>query len=365
MIELSSCRLTRRLRLTRRQWLALLPMAAAGAEAKPPAWRKALPGYRYQFPRDHFSHPDFQTEWWYYTGNVTTPEGRPFGFELTFFRQGIDPVPSENVWSVDQVYLAHLALSDIQGQRFHHHERLNRSGPGLAGVDLERQRIWNGNWRMEWRNGDQHLAAVAPEFNLRLALHSGKPPVINGRDGISQKSPGEGRASHYISFTRLLAQGELELAGQKLRLAGTAWMDHEIFTNHLGDQLSGWDWLSLQLANGTELMVYRLRRQDRSIEPLSHGTFVDGAGRARGLSLDEFSFTPTGRTWNRYPLEWRVKVPSLGIDLEVSTPMENQQLVSTNRFSPSYWEGAVRVKGQPGPGVGYLEMTGYDRALTI
>ena len=151
----------------------------------------ALPGYRYQFPRDHFSHRGFQTEWWYYTGNLQTQDGRPFGFELTFFRKGVArPAKITSPWDVDDLYLAHLALTDIHGRRFFNTERLNRAGPGLAGASLDERRIWNGNWQVRWTGDRQSLQAVAEEFSFTLDLDPRKPPVIHGRDGISQKAEG-------------------------------------------------------------------------------------------------------------------------------------------------------------------------------
>ena len=195
----------------------------------PPAWRLrapptlpiALPGYHYEFPRDHFNHPEFQTEWWYYTGNLHAADGRRFGFELTFFRQGVDRSATQpaSVWDVRDVWMAHLALSDIDGHRFFHTERLNRAGPGLAGADLDQARVWNGNWQAQWhaRDARRNCSAVADSFSFDLSLHSEKPPVIHGENGVSQKSRGAGHASHYISFTRLATRGTIVLDGKQLR----------------------------------------------------------------------------------------------------------------------------------------------------
>ncbi|HWF48979.1 MAG TPA: carotenoid 1,2-hydratase, partial [Bryobacteraceae bacterium] len=148
-------------------------------------WQLALPGYHYEFPRDNFNHPDYQTEWWYYTGNLHTADGRRFGFELTFFREGVDLKASSNgVWDPSQIYFAHLALSDINGGHFYHTERLNRAGPGLAGASLAQQTYWNGNWQVRWislTTGQQELRAVADQFTLDLNLNPEKPLVINGK----------------------------------------------------------------------------------------------------------------------------------------------------------------------------------------
>src|SRR5216683_1868674 len=178
-------------------------------------YRTALPGYRYEFPRDHFNHPEFQTEWWYYTGNVHTVEGRRFGFELTFFRQGVDrQTQPPATWDVRDVWLAHFALSDIDGNRFLHTERLNRSGPGIAGADATQARVWNGNWQSKWNGDSQQLDAIADRFSFHLKLESAKAPVIHGKDGVSQKAEGSGRASHYVSLTRLITKGSIVIEGK-------------------------------------------------------------------------------------------------------------------------------------------------------
>ncbi len=316
----------------------------------------AKPGYRYEFPRDYYSHPEFRTEWWYWTGNLHDASGRRFGFELTFFRQAVsekDRAP-RSPWDATDLYLAHLALSDISTGRFHHSERVNRAGPGLAGADAMRGAIWNGNWRA----GITELEAINEEFHLRLNFSTSKPPVIHGINGVSPKAAGEGHASHYISFSRLESRGTLTLGGSTFELTGTAWMDHEFFTHQLEADQAGWDWMSIQLDDRTELMLFRLRRKDGSIDPYSAGTYIDAAGRARHLGVADFKITPTGERWNNYPIAWRVEVPSLGLRLEASTPMRNQELGGDSPFTPKYWEGAMDFKGTRS-GVGYLEMTGY------
>src|SRR5271165_1721574 len=207
--------------------LALALLLVIGAASLLAQYQQALPGYKYEFPRDHFDHPAYKTEWWYYTGNLKSSDGHRFGFELTFFRQGVTRTgASQSDWDVRDLYLAHLALSDIDGKRFYHTERLNRAGPGIAGASLQGQKVWNGNWQVEWSNGEQHLRAMAGDFSLDFVLRPGKPPVIHGWNGISQKGPGEGNASHYISFTQLLTSGTVILSGTSHSVAGISWMDH-------------------------------------------------------------------------------------------------------------------------------------------
>jgi predicted secreted hydrolase len=320
-------------------------------------YRVALPGYRYEFPRDHFNHPEFQTEWWYYTGNLRDAHGRRFGFELTFFRQSVDRSREPaTVWDVRDAWLAHLALSDIDGGQFLHAERLNRSGPGLAGASLDLARFWNGNWRVQWdlRAGTQQMEAIDPRFSFNLTLRPLKPPVVHGINGVSQKAAGVGQASHYISFTRLETRGAVILEGHTFQVEGLSWMDHEFFTHQLDAAQSGWDWFSLQLDDGTELMLFRLRRKDGTVDPYSAGTYINARGRTTHLYRDTFSVTP-GKLWNKYPIEWTVRVPSLEIDVRIATRLPQQEFEgSQNR----YWEGAVEIAGSR-HGSGYVEMTGY------
>ncbi len=354
-------------------WLiALLLVALAMPLAA--QYQVALPGYHYQFPRDHFDHPDYQTEWWYYTGNLKAADGHRFGFELTFFRQGIDRGhPRTTDWDIQDIYLAHLALSDLDGGRFYHTQRLNRAGPGLAGASEQLAKVWNGNWQVLWTNGQQQLRAISDNFTLRFVMSSRKPPVIHGKNGVSQKSAGVGQASHYISFTRLLTSGAIELNGKTYQVEGTSWMDHEFFTHQGEASQSGWDWLSLQFDDNTELMLYRFRHKDGSVDPFSAGTFVNADGQSTFLGVSDFSMQPGTQTYASpethavYPVAWRVAVPSLGLEVQIATPLVSQELVTPGNAGLSYWEGAITINGTrksaPAKGVGYLEMTGYARPL--
>jgi predicted secreted hydrolase len=357
----------------------LAPGVAARSAESDSQYAVALPGYRYEFPRDHFDHPDYQTEWWYYTGNVTSADGRRFGFELTFFRQGVTrDAAKAGEWNVRDLYLAHLALSDLNGGQFYHTERTNRAGPGIAGVSVKDARIWNGNWQIRWNADEQTLQAIDPRFELHLTLKSQKPPVIQGENGVSQKAAGAGHASHYISLTRLATNGTITLGGKAFQVSGLAWMDHEFFTHQLERDQIGWDWFSVQLDDDTELMLYRIRRKDGSVDPFSAATFVDASGKSTHLRAAEFSLQPVGATWTSpvtkatYPVQWKIAVPKLGLDLEVKTALPSQELVGgpgNGTLTPSYWEGAVTYDGaREGAkihGAGYLEMTGYDRPFEM
>jgi predicted secreted hydrolase len=344
--------------------LAGLPLWGAGME-----YREAVPGYRYQFPRDHFAHPGFRTEWWYYTGNVRAQDGHRYGFELVFFRQGERRGPAANLsaWRIDDLYLAHLALTDIDGKLFRYYKRLNRAGPGIAGVSFEQGRIWNANWEAQWDAAYhvQTLSVIAERIRFHLRLEPRTPPVIEGENGVSQKAAGAGQASYYVSFPLLAVEGMLNGAA----VSGTAWMDHEWFTNQLAPDEVGWDWFSIQLHNQSELMLYQLRRRDGSIDPYSSGTYIDQTGHATHLTRSQFQLQPLAfwtspQTGARYPIRWRISIPSLKLNLECSAALAAQELISEEAASPTYWEGAVIYRGSA-QGLGYLEMTGYTQPLRL
>jgi predicted secreted hydrolase len=336
-----------------------------------PVWaadyKLALPGYHFEFPGDHFNHPGYQTEWWYYTGNVKASDGHRFGFELTFFRQGVTRDTLQSTWYIHDLYMAHLALSDLSGHRFYHDERINRAGPSIAGIDEKASLIWNGNWQVQLTESRHTLHGIGEKFGIDLSLTPAKPPVIHGRDGISRKAEGAGHASHYISFTRLVSSGTIQLNGTTYQVQGASWMDHEFFTEATDPGEIGWDWLSLQFDNNTELMLYRLRHKDGTVDPYSSGSYIDVHGNCHFLSSNDFNMTPAGENWTspatagKYPIRWHVAIPSLGLQAEVTTPLASQELAT--RLGPSYWEGAIDATGRqsaiPLRGVGYLEMTGY------
>ncbi len=242
---------------------------------------------------------------------------------MTFFRQAISRDPTKTAaWDVQDLYLAHLALSDLDGGKFYHSERTNRSGPGIAAVSEPLGRLWNGNWQIQWHGNDLDLKAFDARFQLHLTLHPEKPPVIHGENGVSQKAEGPGRASHYISLTRLATSGVIDLGNKKFEVSGTSWMDHEFFTHQLDSNQTGWDWLSIQLEDHSEVMLFHIRRKDGSIDPYSAGTYVDAGGKTTHLRATDFTLQPAGENWTspvsgaRYPIHWKVAIPMLTIELE-------------------------------------------------
>ncbi len=346
----------------------------AGGLLAADAFAVARPGWQYRFPRDHAAHPQFRTEWWYYTGHLETADGRPFGYQLTFFRVGLGPPRpgAGSAWAATDVYFAHLALTDIAGKKFVYREKAGRAALGIAGADTHRYRVWIDDWRAALADGDHQLRARDPQVSLDLTLTPQKPPVIHGTDGLSRKAAGEGYASHYYSLTRLATRGALTWEGQTFPVTGLSWMDHEFSSSQLAPDQTGWDWFSLQLDDGCDLMLYLLRRADGSLDPHSSGTLVDSQGGARHLRLADFQVQPRG-SWKSprsaavYPAAWRLTVPAAGYELTLTPTLPDQELVTTLSTQVTYWEGGVRVTGkrdgQPVSGRGYVELTGYAGSL--
>ncbi len=333
------------------------------------SWREATPGYEYSFPRDHAAHEPYRIEWWYYTGNLITKEGRRFGYQLTFFRTGITLDPANpSRWAVRDLYMAHFALSDIERESFHSFERLNRAGIGWAGAETETYRVWNEDWEARLDGKEHLLKAAEPGFQLDMKLTPAKNEVIHGQNGVSRKGPSEGNASHYYSLTRLESEGRLVVDGEAFEVTGLSWMDHEFGTSFLEQGQLGWDWFSIQLDDGRELMLFELRREDGSIDPRSSGTMIESDGRATHIPFAEFSLKPydpwrseaSGAT---YPTSWVIEIPRYDLRLTVNAAFKDQELRATESTGVTYWEGSTVVVGVSGEravkGRGYLEMTGY------
>ncbi|MBI3089167.1 MAG: carotenoid 1,2-hydratase [Candidatus Tectomicrobia bacterium] len=362
--------------------IALVIIAAAlalAAYAAVDRFELALPGKVFSFPEDHASHPSFQTEWWYHTGHLKTKEGRSFGFEITFFRRRTDSgalSTDPSSWSAKHLYLAHFAVTDETARRFRYAEKINRPGLGVAGADELRYHVWNEDWLVERLGGVFHLKASMEGYAVNLILTPEKPPVIHGvpGEGMHRKGPGKGNASHYYSMTRLRTEGFLTLEGRALEVSGHTWMDHEFGSNQLRPEVAGWDWFSMQLDDGTDLMVYHLRRKDGGIDPYSTGSVVGADGSSRHLPFGSFTIAATG-SWTspqsaaRYPMGWRVEVPSEKLAVTLEPALEDQELVTKASTRVTYWEGSVRIRGtkagKPISGLGYVEMVGYAKPIEL
>jgi len=354
----------------------LLAAVAVGASpaAAPDGWHRVERPPELVFPRDHGVHPVFQTEWWYVTGVVADPDGARRGFQLTFFRQGIDPsppAPGQSDLRARQVLAGHLAVADLPARRFLTAERLRRADGRLAGWSSDGLDLWLEDWSIRLdAAGALHLSAEDRDagIGLDLTIEPTRPLVRQGVGGFSQKGPETGNASVYLSWTRLATHGNLTVDGREIAVTGTSWMDHEWGTSQLGPAVVGWDWFSLRLNDGRDLMAYRLRRADGTADPFSSGTLVAPDGSVRHLTAADLVIQP-GATWTSpatgatYPVHWRLAVPTAGIELELAPMLDNAEVDGRASTGVAYWEGPVTVAGSTS-GEGYVELTGYAGSLS-
>jgi predicted secreted hydrolase len=337
-------------------------------------WKNAEPGWQYEFPRDHHAHLDFKTEWWYFTGNVFDATGRRFGYELTFFRQGIRPPsvrdPNASRFIVDDLKFAHFAFTDVSKHRFRFEQKTSRGAFGEAGFGDGQRLAWIDNWILAFNaDGGFDLMASNQERGLHLNLRATKSPVVHGENGVSVKASAGGHASHYYSIPRLQTSGEFLVDGKSYPIRGESWFDHEWSSSQLSEDQAGWDWICLQWEDGTELMLYQMRLKSGEADSTSSGTWIAPDGRATHLRSSDFRMTPIAfwkskANGGKYPIGWRVTLPGQRTEFVVRPALEDQELT----FDPiTYWEGAIDANGtQDGraiKGRGYLELTGYAGRL--
>jgi predicted secreted hydrolase len=349
-------------------------LSAAGAlmGGDTAGYARAIEVRSFRFPEDHGPHPDYRTEWWYLTGHLDGEDGEAFGFQFTLFRSALAPTPPErrSEWSTRQLWMGHFALTDVRTGQHLHEERFARGAAGLAGGETSRFRVWLEDWVLE---GDPAFPLTLSAFfadgrgGLSLEVAEGKSLVLQGDRGLSQKGPEPGNASYYLSWTRMPLRGTVTLGGRTTGVTGEGWMDREWSTSALGEGQVGWDWVSIQLSDGRELMYFELRREDGTLDPYNHGVWVEPDGTYRALAPEEVSLEVT-RTWTSplggtvYPAGWVLRVPSEGVDLTLTPRVANQEMDVSFR----YWEGALEVRGtsrgDPVTGRGYAELTGYAEA---
>ena len=354
--------------------------AVAGAK-----FRQAVPPYRYEFPRDHNAHPQFATEWWYYTGHLTSENGRKFGYQLTWFRTAIAPaIRRKSKWATRDILFAHFAITDETGQKFYFTDTIGRSNLGICGADTNSKtpRIWCNDWVLQFsgpRGQTQTLRArgnsdargtKGAEMALSLRVSTTENEVLNGVNGVSQKSAGVGRASHYYSYTDLAASGTLQIGRETFRVRGTSWLDREWGSSQMAPSQVGWDWFSLRLSDGRQLMLYQLRLKNGGVEPYSSGTLTEKNGRFRHLKRRDFELIAgkerykSPESGGNYPISWKIRVPSARISLDVRAVLPEQELIPRRSGrNLSYWEGAISGAGKGLRAQGYLEMTGYGSSL--
>jgi predicted secreted hydrolase len=370
-------------RLTKALVALTLLLSACAAPTSTPApqptldtsgFARALAPIEFAFPRDHGPHFDFQTEWWYYTGNLDTADGRHFGYQLTFFRRGLTPGappqrPSD--FGTNQIYFAHFALTDVKAGEYTFAERFSRGAAKLAGASGEPYQVWLEDWSVESLNAEGSVVSLRAREGKRefaLTLRAAKPIVAHGDRGLSQKSEAPGNASYYVSFTRMDTEGQVTVNGQTAQVTGESWFDHEWSTSALGAGIIGWNWFSLQLGDGREVMFYQFRQADGSIGRLSAGTLIEKDGSLKKLAVSDIQIEARGQwlspaTKGAYPDEWRLTIPSAQIELNIVPWLAGQEM----RASFPYWEGAVKFTGTSNgaavTGNGYIELTGYVSSM--
>jgi predicted secreted hydrolase len=332
----------------------------------------ALEPQQFSFPADHGPHPAFRNEWWYVTGNLNAASGERFGFELTIFRFALAPARDDeeaaasSAWATNQIFIGHFAVTDVAAEQFRVAQRYARGALGLAGAEADPFRVWVEDWHLQEQppdSGEWVLRAADHAVELSLSLAHLKAPVPNGIDGLSQKSSERGNASYYYSIPRIRADGTLSIAGEQHEVSGLAWLDREWGSSALSNEQEGWDWFALQLADGSDLMYYNLRRIDGKNDPHSAGTWIPERGDVIHLAagdvkveVTDFWDSPRG---GRYPMSWIIAVPRLDLVVQVDPVLDAQEHDTTVR----YWEGAVDVAGVRAgrsiSGRGYVELTGY------
>lgn len=338
-------------------------------------WMRAVEPRAWLFPRDHGAHPEFKTEWWYFTGNLENEQKQPYGYQFTIFRQGVirDPQQKRSAWAMRDFFFGHFTVSDLTRSKFYFAEKVARPALGLAGASTENMTVWLQDWRIDPVAPESYrLRAQAGDRAIDLLLTPSKPLVLQGDRGLSQKAVGLGNASHYYSYPRLQTQGTLTLQGQTHRLTGQSWFDHEFSTSALGPQQVGWDWFSLQFDQGAELMLYGMRNRDGTFDLTSRGAWLSADGKKHDLLAQDFTIQATAwwqspATKGRYPARWNLLIPKLGLSLEVEPRLADQELRLKELGDLSYWEGSCRVTGTEAGkkinGVGYVELTGYAKPL--
>jgi predicted secreted hydrolase len=338
------------------------------------AFARAYEPIDFVFPRDHGAHPEYRTEWWYYTGNLTDSAGNQYGYQLTFFRSALTPDLPERTsdLATNQIYMAHFAVTNGAANDHQSFERFSRGAGGLAGATGEpAYAVWLEDWAVRTiEPGVTRLQASAPGEGgvvaLDLTLRETQPPVLHGKQGLSQKGPEAGNASYYYSLVQIETTGTVTSQGETVEVTGLSWMDHEFGTSALSANAVGWDWFSMQLDNGAVLMLAQVRTADGGVMPQFEGTYVAADGKPETITAADLTLTASAqwtspRTQITYPSGWQMAIARLNIALTVEPLIGDQEM----EVSFVYWEGAVTIEGtiadQPVQGVGYVELTGYGQ----
>jgi len=352
-------------------WAMLLSLLTlAGAQAAPPSFAVVSPDMPLEFPRDFGAHPDYRTEWWYATGWLDTPDGKPLGFQVTFFRAATEhDRANPSKFAPDQLVIAHAALSDPADGRLLHDQKASRAGFGLAyaktgdtDVRLERWHFRRG------ADGAYQARVEGAEFTLDLVLTPTQPLMLQGERGYSRKGARPEQASHYYSEPQLKVSGSVTRRGKPATVTGSAWLDHEWSTAVLDKDAQGWDWAGINLDDGSALMAFRIRSRDGGTL-FSHAALRDAAGHVTAYPQEQIGFTPlrawrSPRTNASYPVQMEIRTGDISWTL---TPLQDDQELDSRASTGSvYWEGAVAVRRNGrDAGRGYLELTGYLKAQKL
>ncbi len=364
--------------LSRMALMTLALFALCGSLQAQAPWKQATEPHPWAFPKDHGNHPDYRTEWWYFTGNLTNAAKEPLAYQLTFFRQGArrDDPPLKSRWTFRDLFFAHFAVSHPAQKIFLKDQKTSRGALDLAGAASEALRVWIEDWVIDELSPTEfRLQADAGDFAIDLYLSATKPPVLHGNKGLSQKSSQKGNASHYFSYTRLETHGIIRIHQQEHSVQGNSWFDKEFSTSALDPDQIGWDWFSIQLDNNYELMLYTIRQSDGTPSRFSKGTWVDPNGIKTDLKRDQFAIIPrdqwvSPKTKAVYPSGWTLRVPSLNLELELTPRLLDQELsFNLGAQSITYWEGACSargiLKGEEIQGHAFAELTGYSAPVPM
>lgn len=343
-------------------------------------YQRATGPREFLFPDDHGPHPGFKTEWWYYTGNVFTENGRQFGYQFTIFRSLMSPQDSDALdhafsedWNTNQLYLGHFAVSDIEAEDHVFEERYSRGAVGLAGSQADPHRIWLEDWEIRRNDTGSNdnkrfsvniQAKMEDDTSINFTMIASKPLVLQGEEGYDPKGSEIGNASYYLAFTRMKTEGTITKDGEQYRVSGDSWMDHEWSTSALGEDQEGWDWFSIQLSNNYEIMYYQLRNSDGSVSEFTNGSIIDPGGNKENLGPGEVTLEVVD-SWRsphskaEYPSGWILRIPGRNIDLRLETAFPDQEM----NISVRYFEGVIKLSGEMNgediTGNGFIEMTGY------
>ncbi len=327
-------------------------------------FREISPDYTLKFPQDFYYKDGYKLQWWYFTGHLFDPEGREFGYELTFFVVGVQTRLYKSKFGVRNIYISHFALTDVNSKKYYNFEKSDPGAYGFAGAEDKELKVWVENNELSGSADKMRIRANSAETSLDLTLLTEKPIVLNGDKGYSRKSEESPEfASRYFSYTDMRTLGSLTIGKQTFSVTGRSWFDREISSGRMSSKEKGWDWFAIQLDDGRQIMIYSMRKNDGTLDRYSSGTVVYSDGRYRHLNFDDFRITTlrqykSTKTGVTYPTDWKVSIPGEGLDLNVTPLVEDQEFVASYSTGNTYWEGTCRVEGRT-TGRAYVELTGY------